>query len=82
MSFEDLLAWIRSGRAFRSSPEDLLRIVDMAFESLTEDDPLYQPLADSGAHCSPARYLSQSCRGWPTTRSRQNPSRCHGFFNL
>ncbi|HMN13744.1 MAG TPA: hypothetical protein PKD55_15635 [Bellilinea sp.] len=46
MSFEDLLAWIRSGRAFRSSPEDLLRLVDVAFEGLTEEDPLYQPLAD------------------------------------
>ena len=46
MSFEDLLAWIRSGRAFRSSPEDLLRLVDVAFEGLAEDDPRYQPLAD------------------------------------
>ncbi len=45
MSFEDLLAWIRLGKA-EGSPEDLLRLVEAAFEGMTEDDPRYQPLAD------------------------------------
>lgn len=42
----DLLAWIGSGKVQGSSPEDLLRLVDAAFGGLSEDDRLYQPLAD------------------------------------
>jgi predicted short-subunit dehydrogenase-like oxidoreductase (DUF2520 family) len=42
----DLLAWIGSGKAQRSSPEDLLRLVDAAFKGMTEDDPHYRLLAD------------------------------------
>jgi hypothetical protein len=43
---DDLLAWIGEGKAQEASPEDLLRLVDAAFQGLPEDDPLYQPLAD------------------------------------
>ncbi len=43
---DDLLAWISEGKAQGASPEDLLKLVDAAFQGLSEDDPLYQPLAD------------------------------------
>lgn len=46
MSLDALLTWIRSGELELRKPEDILRLIDGAFEGLEEDDPRHQALLE------------------------------------